>query len=121
MEEYVALHYRTDFTFKKKHILVVEIDEKEHVDRNPYYKRKRQKKLETLGYYLIRINPDKPGFHDYEECGRVSAYIAESVKKLTKTSQIDNLSKRLLELKFKSNHSIKSKCLKWILKNTLPN
>ena len=29
---------------------------------------------------------------------------------------IDNLSKRLLGLEFTSNHSIKSKCLKWIAK-----
>ena len=29
---------------------------------------------------------------------------------------IDDLSKRLLELKFKLNHSIKSKCLKWLVK-----
>ena len=29
---------------------------------------------------------------------------------------IDNLSKKCLELKFQSNHSIKSKCLKWIVK-----
>ena len=29
---------------------------------------------------------------------------------------IDDLSKRLQELNFKSNHSIKSKCLKWIVK-----
>ena len=39
----------------------------------------------------------------------------------TKKSLIDDLSKRLLELEFKSNHSIKSKYLKWIVKNTLPN
>ena len=31
------------------------------------------------------------------------------------------LSKRLLGLEFKSNHSIKSKCLKWIVKIILPN
>ena len=36
IEEYFALHYRTDFTFKK-HILVVEIDEKGHFDRDPDY------------------------------------------------------------------------------------
>ena len=30
---------------------------------------------------------------------------------------LDDLSKRLLELEFKSNDSIKSKCLKWISKN----
>ena len=36
-----------------------------------------------------------------------------------KRSLIDDLSKRLLELEFKSNHSIKSKCFKWIVKNIL--
>ena len=44
IEEYFALHYRTDFTFKK-HMLVVEIDEEGHVDRDPDYERKRQKEL----------------------------------------------------------------------------
>ena len=34
---------------------------------------------------------------------------------------IDDLSKRLLELEFKSVYSIKSKCLKWVINNTLPN
>ena len=104
-------------------MLVVEIDEKGHVDRDQDYKRKRQKELEKLDYHLIRINPDKPGFDDYEEFGRVSAYIAESIKKQTEKSTkkllIDDLSKRLLELEFKSNHSIKLKCLKWIVKKTL--
>ena len=123
IEEYFALHYRTDFTFKK-HMLVVEIDEKGHVERDPGYEKKTQKELEKLGYYLFRINPNKPGFDDYEEFGRVSAYIAESIKKQTgkstKNSLIDDLSKRLLELEFKSNHSIKSKCLKWIVKKILP-
>ena len=37
-----------------------------------------------------------------------------------KKSLIDDFSKRLLELEFKSNHSIKSKCLKWIVKKILP-
>ena len=120
IEEYFALHYRTDFTFKK-HMLAVEIDEKGHVDRDLDYEKKRQKELEKLGYYLIRINPDKPGFDDYEEFGRVSAYIAKSIKKQTKKSLIDDLSKRLLELEFKLNPSIKSKCLKRIVKNVLPN
>ena len=87
-------------------------------------KKKRQKKLEKLDYHLIRINPDKPGFDDYEEFGTVSAYIAESVKKQTEKSTekslTDDHSKRLLESEFKSNHSIKSKCLKWIIKKILP-
>ena len=76
-------------------MLVVEIDEKEHVDRDPDYEKKRQKELEKLDYHLIRINPDKIDFNDYEEFGRVSVYIAESIKKNLKNHW---LSKRLLEL-----------------------
>ena len=114
------MHYRTDFTFKK-HMLVVEIDEKGHVDRDPDYEKKRQKELEKLGYHLIRISPDKPVFDDYEDFGRVSTYIANSIKKETKKLLIDNLSKRILELKFKLNYSIRSKRLKWIVENVIPN
>ena len=56
-EEYFALHYRTDFTIEENK-LVVEIDEKHHDDRDPDYEGRRQKQLEELGYYIIRINPD---------------------------------------------------------------
>ena len=97
-------------------MLIVDIDEKGHVERDPDYEKKRQKELEKHGYYLIRINPDKPGFDDYEEFGRVGAYIAESIKKQTKRqtkkSLTVNLSKRLLELEFKQHNAIKPKCLK---------
>ena len=44
----------------------------------------------------------------------------KQTEKSTKKSLIDGLSKRSLELEFKSNHSIKSKCLKWIFKKILP-
>ena len=50
-------------------MLVVEIDEKGHVDRDPDYEKKRQKYLEKLD------------FNDYEEFGRVSAYIIKSKPK----------------------------------------
>ena len=36
IEEYFALHYRTDFTLEK-HMLVVEIDQKGDIDRDPNY------------------------------------------------------------------------------------
>ena len=46
-------------------------------------------------------------------------HIIKSTKKQTnvstKKSLTDDLSKRLLQLEFKSNHSIKSNCLKWIV------
>ena len=88
-------------------------------------KRKDKKNCKKLDYYLIRINPDKPGFDDYEEFGRVSAYIPESIKKQTKKetkrSLIDDLLKTLSKLEFKQYNAIKSKCLKWIVTNILPN
>ena len=52
-------------------MLVVEIDEKVNADRDPDYEKKKQKDLEKIDYYFIRINPDKKGFSDYEEFGRV--------------------------------------------------
>ena len=62
-------------------MLVVEIDKKGHVDRDPDYEKKRWKELKNLPYNLIRINPDKIDFNDYEEFGRVRTDIAESIKK----------------------------------------
>ena len=70
IEEYSALHNKIDFTFKT-HKLVVEVDEKKHVDIDPDYERKIQKELEKLGYHLIIINPNKKYFNYYEEFGRV--------------------------------------------------
>ena len=66
VQEYFALHYKTDFTIEEKK-LVVEINEKDHDDRDPDYERRRQKELEILGYYFIRSNPDKPNFDEYQE------------------------------------------------------
>ena len=38
------------------------------------------------------------------------------IKQSSKKSLTDNISKRLLELQFKSNHSIISKALKYVIK-----
>ena len=46
--------------------------------------------------------------------------IHRHIKKSTKKTLIDGISKRLLELKLKSNHSIKLNGLKWIVKKILP-
>ena len=95
---------------------MVKIDEKRHPDRDPDYERKRQKELNRFDYCFIRINHDQIVFNVYQEFGRVSTYIAESIKKqteeLTKKSLMDDLSKTLLGLEIKSNYSIKSKCFK---------
>ena len=65
---------------------------------------------------IIRTNPDASDFDMNRLINQIYTHI-----KSTKKSLIDDPSKRLLQLEFKSNHSIKSKCLKWIVKNVLPN
>ena len=81
--------------------------------------------IESHGITIIRTNPDTADFNMNRLINQIYKHIIESTKNQTKVSTkkslIDDLSKRLLELEFKSNHSIKSKCLKWVVKNILPN
>ena len=65
---------------------------------------------------LLRISPNEENYNIFKEINKIPRHI----KKSTRKSLIDGLSKRLLELKFTSNHSMKSKCLKWIVKRILP-
>ena len=65
---------------------------------------------------FIRINPDENNFNNFKEINEIHRHIKRSTEKSTKKSLIVDLSKRLLELGFKSNHSIKSKCLKLVIK-----
>ena len=80
--------------------------------------------IEGHGITVIRNNPDAADFNINRLINQIYMHIIKSTKnqteKSTKKSLIDDLSKRLLELEFKSNHSIKSKCLKWIVKKILP-
>ena len=81
--------------------------------------------IESHKITIIRTNPDDADFDMNILVNQIYMYIIKSTKKQTKVSTkkslIDDLSKRLLELEFKSNHSIKSKRLKWIVRNILPN
>ena len=114
--QYSVLGYRIDLYFHK-YKLAIEVDELGHADRNLSNEIERQKALEKeLNCAFIRINPDEKNFNIFKEINKIHRHI----KKSTKKSLIDDLSKRLLELEFKSNHSIKSKCLKWIVKKILP-
>ena len=80
---------------------------------------------ESHGITIIRTNPDAADFEINRLINQMYTHIIKSTKKQTnvstKKSLTDDLSKRLLQLEFKSNHSIKSNCLKWIVKNVLPN
>ena len=67
-------------------------------------------------YAFTRINPDKKDFNIFKEINKMHRHIKKSSKK----SLIDKISKRLLELEFNSNHSIQPKFLKWVVKKKLP-
>ena len=114
--QYTVLNYRIDLYFHK-YKLAIEVDELGHNDRNIDYEIQRQKALEReLNCVFIRINPDEKDFNIFKEINKIHRHIKKSSKK----SLIGKISKRLLELEFKSNHSIKSKCLKWVVKKILP-
>ena len=88
-------------------------------------KKSRQLMIETHEVTIIRTNPDAADFNTYRPINQIRKRITESTKNQTKVSTkkslIDDLSKRFLELEFKSIYAIKSKCLKWFVKNILPN
>ena len=67
---------------------------------------REEKTKKELGCKLIRINPAAENYI-FVDIGKIQNHIIESTKK----SLIDDLSTTLLAFKFKSNHSIKSKCL----------
>ena len=81
--------------------------------------------IDRYGITIIRTNPDAPDFDMNRLMNQIYQHIFESTKKQTKVSTkkslMDDFSKRLLESEFRSNYSIKSKCLKWSVKNILPN
>ena len=59
-----------------------------------------------LNYVFIKINPDEKDFNIFTEINKIHRHI----KKSTKKSLINDLSKRLLELEFQQHNAIKSKC-----------
>ena len=110
-----VLGYRIDLYFHKQK-LAIKVDELAHAERNLSYEIERQKVLgKELDCEFIRINPDRKSFNIFKEINKIHRHIKKSIKK----SLADDLSKRLLELEFRSNHSIRSKCLKWIIKKML--
>ena len=110
-----VLNYRIDLYFHK-YKLAIEVDELGHNDRNIEYEIQRQQTLEKeLNCVFIRINPDARDFNIFKEINKIHRHIKESKKSL-----IGEILKRLLELEFVENHSIKSNCLKWIVKKILP-
>ena len=140
IEDFSALNYLIDFYFPK-YKLAVEIDELSHADRDSVKEKKRQTEIaEYLDCKFIWINPDKKDFSAYNGHGEIYKYFDKFKKRETKglkkeneklrkeneelredkESFIDKISKPLLELEFEKHISVKSKCLKWIVKKILP-
>ena len=106
--QYTILGYKIDLYFHK-YKLGIEVDKLGHNDRNIDYEIQRQQALEReLSCIFITINPDAIGFNIFKEINKIHRHIKKSSKK----SLIDKVSKMLLELEFVENNSIKSKCLK---------
>ena len=100
--------------FFSKCKLGIETDEYNHEGRNSNYEKSRQLMIESHGITIIRTNPDTADFNMNRLINQIYKHIIESTKNQTKVSTekslIDDLSKRLLELEFKS------KSLKWLSK-----
>ena len=112
--QYCIENKRLDAYFPK-YKLGIEVDEYYHKYRDPNYEQSRQLMIEGHGVTVIRTNPEAANCTN-RLINQIYMHIIKLTKKqtekLTKKSLIDDLSKRLLGLEFKSNHSIKSKCLK---------
>ena len=114
--QYTVIGCRIDIYFHEYN-LAIEIDELGHNDRNIDYEIQRQRAIEKeLGCVFIRINPDE----EYSNIFKAINKIQRHIKKSTKKSLIDQISKRLLGLGFNSNHSIITKALKRVVKKVLP-
>ena len=118
--QYSVLGYIVDLYFHN-HKLAVEVDEKGHKDRNFDHETKRKKELgKELNCEFVRIIPDKKMFNIFKTINEIHREIKKLTEKSTKKYLIDELSNKLLRLKFKSNNSIKTKCLIYVVKKKLP-
>ena len=106
---YSVLGYRIVLYFHD-HKLARKVDENCYKDGKINYEVDIQKAVEMqLGLVFIRINnPDEQNFNIFNAINKIHRHNEKSSKK----SLLENLLKTLLELKFASNHSIKSKTLK---------
>ena len=132
IEDFSALNYLIDFYFLK-YKLAVDIDELGHADIDLIKINIRQTETaKYLDFKVIRINPDKKNFSDYDRLVEIykffNGFKKREIRNLEKESEElrkenerlrkekhslkQKNSKWLLELKFEKNYLIKSKCLK---------
>ena len=88
--QYSVLSYRIDLYFHD-YKLAIEVDEKDHKDRNIDYEIKRQEAIkERLGCEFTRIHPDEEYFNILKAINEIYRHIKKSTKNLTK-DQLKNL------------------------------
>ena len=121
---YCVLGYYIDAYFPK-YKPAVEVDEQGHRNRDIEQEVKKQKVLEKkFDCIFLRINPAKENFNVFIEISKRPNHIIKSTEKLvnelTKKTVTDDISNKLLKLQFKSNNSIKTKCLKYVVTKILP-
>ena len=110
--QYSVLGYKIDLYFHQ-YKLAIEVDELGHNNKNIDYEIQRQKSIEKkLGFVFIRINPDEENLNIFKTINKIHRH----TKKSTKKSLIYKISKKLLELELKSNHSIITKTLSRVKK-----
>ena len=101
--QYSSKNKRPD-AYMPEYKIGIEIDKYNHRYRNFNYEESRTKMIENHEITLIRTNSDDPNFDSKNLIVQIHICLKDAIKKQTKKSLIDDLSKRLLELEFKSNH-----------------
>ena len=113
--EYSVLGYRIDLYFHD-HELAIGNNELGHKHRDVNYEIQGQKTIEKqLGCKFVGINADEQNVNIFKAINKMQRHIKESPKKYL----IDKISKRLVKLEFKSDYSIKLKCLKYVVRKIL--
>ena len=122
--QYSVLGHKIDLYFHK-YKLAIDVDELGQADRSDNNEKRHRALERELNCVFIRIDLDAPNFNIFREINKIHRHVnkltEQQTKKRTKESIIDNLSKGLLELEFKHDNEIRTRCLKWIVKNILPN
>ena len=129
--EYILFRIDVYFT---EYFLAVEIDEQNHEGRELIFEKKRQEVLEKkLGCKFIRINTSdaERGYDTDYEVSKIQTFISKfkdrQLKKIRKRTKQKNKRKRKQNKQTRRRNKKletlinNSKCLKWIVKNILPN
>ena len=111
-----VLNYRIELYFHVYKV-AIPINENGQSDRNIDNEIKWEKPIEQELYWnFFRIDPEKEDFNIFRAINEIFRHIKQSTKK----TLINKLSAKLFGLEFESDNMIRSKALKNIVKELLP-